>query len=131
MTGSSVGMDEGKTTTALGAAASAARAQGCARQRVGGARRSIAHFPQRVPDTLLGLASLPFFFALLALEALQRGQKPRRLWLAKDHGDHSFRDDSAQASQGCSCWVGLPAPVVGFTIIIGSSPAFAPAMPER
>ena len=51
-----------------------------------------SHLPQDGPDALFGLTSLPLPFALLTFETLHRRQKPRRLRLAIDHGDCSFRD---------------------------------------
>src|SRR6185437_919334 len=95
-----------------------------------GVRLAVAHFPEDEPNALLGLTGLPFLFALLAFESLQRYQKPRCLWLAINHGGHSFQI-AARTSQGCSGWMGPPAPVFGFAVTIGSSPAFAPVMPEQ
>jgi hypothetical protein len=45
---------------------------GHTRGRREGVCLALAHFPQRVADPLLGLASLPLFLALLSLHALQR-----------------------------------------------------------
>src|SRR5690349_10720428 len=73
-----------------GGSASSAPQPGLARRE----RRSQdlpAHLSQRGPDALFGLTGLPLAPALLPLEPLQRCQKPRRFWLAIDHGDHSFR----------------------------------------
>ena len=55
-----------------------------------GVRLAVAHFPEDEPNALLGLTGLPFLFALLAFESLQRYQKPRCLWLAINHGECSF-----------------------------------------
>jgi hypothetical protein len=62
---------------------------------------------------------LPFFFALLAFEALHRCQKPRCLWLAIDHGGRSFRDLDP-FSPGS----------LGYAVVTGWFPAFVPA-PEQ
>jgi hypothetical protein len=62
---------------------------------------------------LLGQARLPLFLALLAFEPLQRRQKPRRLWLAIDHGDRSFRNIGA-AILDCSCRLQPTAPISWF-----------------
>jgi hypothetical protein len=62
---------------------------------------------------LLGQARLPLFLALLTLQALQRRQKPWRLWLAIDHGDRSFRNIGT-AILDCSCWLQPTAPISWF-----------------
>src|SRR5947208_16895319 len=60
-----------------------------------------AHLPQRCPDALLGQTGLTLPFALPALEALHRGEKPGCLWLAIDHGDCSFRECPCSDSGHC------------------------------
>ncbi len=83
----------GEKTTTPGTAL-LLRARSCVgpRNRLGSAG---THLSQSSSDTLLGQAGLPLFLALLTFEALQRRQKPRRLWLAIDHGDRSFRNTGA------------------------------------
>src|SRR5207302_1801930 len=55
-----------------------------------GVGSALPHLPQRLADPQLGLAGLPLALALLPFEALDRCQKPRRVWLAIDHGECSF-----------------------------------------
>jgi hypothetical protein len=43
---------------------------------------TLTHLPKRQAHALFGLASLPFFLALLLLDALHCRQKPRRFRLA-------------------------------------------------
>jgi hypothetical protein len=80
------------------------------RNRLGSA---CTHLSQGGTDTLLGQAGSPLFLALLLLETLQRRQKPRRLWLAIDHGERSFRNSGAAISV-CSCWLRPIAPILWF-----------------
>src|SRR5262249_46242260 len=50
------------------------------------------------PQALAGLAGLLLLLSLVLLEALNRCQKPRRLWLAIDHGAAPF---GRHAAGGC------------------------------
>jgi hypothetical protein len=52
---------------------------------------ALTHLSQRHTNALLGKAGLPLFFSLLSLESLDRGEEPRRIRLAIDHGECSFR----------------------------------------
>src|SRR6266851_1278652 len=81
-----------------------------------GAGLALAHLPQRGPHSLLGLPGPPFTLLLLPLEALQRRQKPRRLWLAKYHGDCSFR--RARPSPAFASWVSVGPPVPGWFRVV-------------
>ena len=74
---------------------------------------------------IIGMLHLPkgrgrFPAALLLLQPLHRGQKPRRLRLAIDHGAGSFRSRSGQGrSSGCRVRVGPP----GGTPFVACRPA--------
>jgi hypothetical protein len=98
---------------------------------VGGEGLAIAHFPQRGPDALLGQTGLPLPFALLALEALQRGQKPRRFWLAINHGDHSFQNHAPGALSGLLVLGGAARAGRWVHRSHRLAPALAPAVPEQ
>jgi hypothetical protein len=54
---------------------------------------ALAHLSQRHPDALLGEAGQPLSFPLLPLETLNRREELRRIGLAIDHGECSFRND--------------------------------------
>lgn len=71
------------------------------------------HPSQCGSDALFRQSCLPLFLALLAFETLQRRQKPRRLWLAINHGDRSFRNTGA-ASSDCSCRLRSTGPIICF-----------------
>jgi hypothetical protein len=73
---------------------------------------------------LLGQTGLPLFLALLLLEALQRCQKPRRLWLAIDHGDRSFRNIGEDISC-CSSWLRRTSPIARFVENIDIIPSLS------
>ena len=69
---------------------------GVRRPRAGGRRTvlrgasALAELAKSGPEALQGLAGLLLLLALVLLEALNRCQKPRRLWLAIDHGAAPF-----------------------------------------
>ncbi len=68
-----------------------------------------SHLAQCGPDPLLGPSGPLFLAEALLLEALHRGQKPRCLRLAKNHGAGSFRERPGRAWIKGACLRGRPA----------------------
>ena len=62
-------------------------------------RSALSQLSQCLADALFGLAGLLFALPLLLFESLHCRQKPRRFWLAIDHGDLSFQNASGLRSR--------------------------------
>ncbi len=69
------------------------------------------------PQALAGLPGLLLLLSLVTLQTLDHDQKPRRLWLAKDHGECSFleaRPGSIAVMQGLPAAMATAVPAPSF-----------------